>query len=145
MQRLAAEKARAVPRAAGELVLAADTIVHLGDRVFGKPADPEDAARTLTALAGRAHSVSTAWCLIGGSEAAGLETSTVHLRALDTAEIAAYVATGEGADKAGGYGIQGLGAALVSHVDGDHSNVVGLPLAPVLAALRAAGIHPEPP
>jgi septum formation protein len=145
VRRLAAEKASAVDRAADEVVLAADTIVHLGDRVFGKPADAEDAAATLAALAGRAHSVTTAWCLHGPNPAAGAVTSTVHFRALQPAEIAAYVATGEGTDKAGGYGIQGLGAALVAHVDGDHSNVVGLPLAPVLAALRAAGIAPEHP
>lgn len=145
VQRLAREKAAAVPRGADEVVLAADTIVHLGDRIFGKPRDAADAAATLAALAGRAHSVTTAWCLVGPVPAAGAETSTVHFRALGPAEVAAYVATGEGADKAGGYGIQGLGAALVAHVEGDHSNVVGLPLPPVLAALHAAGIAPEHP
>jgi septum formation protein len=143
--RLAREKAEAVPRTADELVLAADTIVHLGDRVFGKPADSDDAARTLAALAGRAHSVTTAWCLRGPSSDSGSTTSTVYFRSLGPAEIAAYVATGEGADKAGGYGIQGLGAALVAHVEGDHSNVVGLPLQAVLEALAAADIHPEHP
>jgi len=145
VRRLAHEKADATPRAPDELVLAADTIVHLGDRIFGKPADAEDAARTLAALSGRAHSVTTAWCLRGPKGGHGATTSTVHFRPLGAAEIAAYVSTGEGADKAGGYGIQGLGAALVAHVEGDHSNVVGLPLPCVLAALAAADIHPEHP
>ena len=145
VQRLAAEKAAAVPRAADEVVLAADTIVHLGNRIFGKPADAADAKATLEALSGRPHSVTTAWCVVGPTPAQGAETSTVHFRTLSPAEIASYVATGEGTDKAGGYGIQGLGAALVAHVDGDHSNVVGLPLPSVLAALHAAGITPEHP
>ena len=145
VRRLAREKASAVARAPDEIVLAADTIVHLGDRIFGKPAGPADAAGTLAALSGRAHSVTTAWCVLGADNASGSTTSTVHFRSLGPAEIAAYVATGEGVDKAGGYGIQGLGAALVAHVEGDHSNVVGLPLPSVIAALRAADIHPEHP
>lgn len=143
VQRLASQKALAVDRGGGEVILAADTIVHLGDTVFGKPANPAEAARTLAALSGRAHSVTTAWCLLGTQRASGHTTSVVHFRPLTDAEILAYIKTGEGADKAGGYGIQGLGAALVAHVSGDHSNVVGLPLPPVLAALRAAGIPSE--
>jgi len=145
VKRLAAEKAAAIPRADDEVVLAADTIVHLDDRIFGKPESEEEARATLRALSGRVHSVTTAWCLLGKNEARGAESSRVHFRPLSAAEIASYVATGEGTDKAGGYGLQGLGAALVSHVEGDHSNVVGLPLPPVLTALRAEGIFPEPP
>ena len=81
--------------------------------------------------------------MLGARCESGHTTSVVHFRTLTDAEVAAYIGTGEGTDKAGGYGIQGLGAALIAHVSGDHSNVVGLPLTPVLAALRAAGIQPE--
>jgi septum formation protein len=159
--RLAAEKARAVPLHPTEVILAADTVVHLDDRVYGKPTDDADARRTLAALAGREHSVTTGWCVRGpgvdprGSsparggpppaETLGAVTSRVRFRPLSPAEIHAYVATGEGRDKAGGYGIQGLGAALVAEVQGDHSNVVGLPLGAVLAALAPWGITPELP
>ena len=74
--------------------------------------------------------------------ACGVVHSTVVFRPLSDAQIAAYVRTGEGRDKAGGYGIQGAGAALVSHVEGDQGNVVGLPLGPVLDALARFGVHP---
>ncbi len=137
--RLATAKARAVH--ADGWVLAADTVVHVGDDVLGKPASPEEAARMLQRLSGRWHAVTTGWCLRRGEEFwEAHRTARVRFRGLGPTEIAAYVASGEGLDKAGAYGVQGLGAALVSRVDGDFSTVVGLPMPDVLAALRAADI-----
>jgi septum formation protein len=144
--RMAAEKAAAVAAGIGEVVLAADTVVHLDGAVFGKPASRAEATATLTRLAGRTHAVTTGWCVRGpdAQVEVGAVTSQVRFRALGPAEVAAYAATGEGDDKAGGYGIQGRGAALVAAVDGDHANVVGLPLVAVLAALARHGVTPQP-
>ena len=143
VQRLARQKADAIARSSGEVILAADTIVHCSGNVFGKPSDTEDAIATLTALAGRAHQVTTAWCVRSDDTVTGMTTSVVHFRALTAPEILAYVRTREGEDKAGSYGLQGLGAALVSHVEGDYSNVVGLPVGPVFTALQQMGIPSE--
>jgi septum formation protein len=149
VSRLAEAKAQRVAEAVGPRgwVLAADTIVHRGDVLYEKPADAAEAVATLGALAGGWHSVSTAWALVpaaglAGRALAGRSTTQVRFRGLGAPAIAAYVATGEGLDKAGAYAIQGMGAALVEALDGDLSNVVGLPLGPVLEALRAAGVHP---
>lgn len=130
VRRLARSKARA--RAApGELVLAADTIVVLDDRILGKPADAADARVMLGAIAGREHEVLTGVAAheqrTGRTEVA-VERSTVRIAALSAAEIAWYVATGEPLDKAGSYAIQGLGALFVEKIDGNYTNVVGLPL-----------------
>lgn len=147
-ERMAAEKAAAVPATADdEVVLAADTVVHLDGVVFGKPADRAEAVETLSRLSGRVHAVTTGWCVRGPGDAldAGAVTSHVRFRDLSPAEVAAYAATGEGDDKAGGYGIQGRGAALVASVDGDHANVVGLPVGAVLVALARRGIVPVEP
>jgi septum formation protein len=142
-RRLSVEKAGAIEVAAG-FALSADTVVHLGPALFEKPVDDEEAARFLRALAGAWHSVTTAWCLRGeGRVLRGHRTSRVRFRGLREAEVWAYVATGEGRDKAGGYGIQGAGAALIDRVVGSHTNVVGLPLVEVLAALATVGIHPS--
>ena len=146
-RRLAAQKAAAV--IAPECwVLAADTVVHMDYKTFEKPTDDDDAARLLTELADRWHQVSTAWRLAwGGPDRRrarhGLVTASVRFRALSSAEILAYVRTGEGRDKAGAYGVQGLGAALVESVRGSYATVVGLPMTPVLAALRAVSLGPE--
>jgi septum formation protein len=150
--RLACEKAAATAFGTGEVALAADTVVHRAGALFEKPPSDDAARAFLRALAGRAHTVSTAWCVLaipGGDPrataaagACGVVHSTVVFRPLSDAQIAAYVRTGEGRDKAGGYGIQGAGAALVSHVEGDQGNVVGLPLGPVLDALARFGVHP---
>ncbi len=139
-RRLAAEKAAAVS-GEGAWVLAADTVVHIDDDIFGKPEDDTDAARILGRLSGRWHGVTTGWCLRRGGDATVHHTKTrVRFRPLSPVEIACYIATGEGRDKAGSYGVQGIGAVLVAELEGSYTNVVGLPLAEVLDALRGVGI-----
>lgn len=147
--RLAVEKATAV-RTPGAVVLAADTVVHLDGDLIEKPADEAQARAFLTALSGRWHRVTTGWCVLPGAGVPGevhkgVVTSDVLFRDLSPASIAAYVATGESMDKAGAYGVQGLGAALVERLEGSYSCVVGLPLDEVLEALAAFQIHPSPP
>lgn len=141
--RLARDKARAVPLdEADTWVLAADTVVHVDGVVFEKPRDARDAVRILRQLSGRWHEVTTAWCLRGARTIEGHRTSRVRFRELGAAEIANYVATGEGADKAGAYGIQGRGGALVDEVQGSYSAVIGLPMAEVVGALTRIGVIP---
>ena len=145
VRRLAREKARAGQAAAPAAslpVLAADTTVVLDGEILGKPVDDADARAMLARLAGRPHEVLTGVAVLDGR---GLLVDTVvatrvRFRALTPAEIAAYVASGEPLDKAGAYGIQGLGGALVERIEGSYSNVVGLPLAETLALLDAAGV-----
>jgi septum formation protein len=118
---------------AGALVLGVDTIVALGAQVYGKPADPGAARETLTALAGRRHAVLSGVCLIEDGRARHAVASTVvEFRAMDRELIAWYVATGEWRERAGGYAIQGRGAAIVQSIEGDYLNVVGLPVATLL-------------
>lgn len=127
--RLAREKARAVPRAADEAVLAADTTVVVAGEIFGKPTGPEDAARMLRTLSGRAHEVLTGVCLLRGeSEAADLARTAVWCAPLTESEIADYVASGEPMDKAGGYAIQGLASKFILRIEGSYANVMGLPV-----------------
>jgi septum formation protein len=134
---LARRKAAAVT-APGEVVVAADTLVALGDQRLEKPVDHADAARMLRILSGRRHAVVTGFCVqCDGRERAGAVTTYVTFRELEDDEIDRYVATGEPLDKAGAYGIQGEGGSLVDHVDGSYTNVVGLPLAQVLEAIGA--------
>ncbi len=122
---------------ADEIVLAADTVVHLDGRSLGKPADPEEAHAMLRALAGRWHRVTTGVAIRTGSELHSFRVSTaVRFRALTDSAIARYVATGEPMDKAGAYGIQGVGGALVAEVNGCWTNVMGLPLERTLHALE---------
>ncbi len=145
VERLATSKARAVAQRAGdagEIVLAADTIVVLDGAILGKPTDEADARRMLRALSGRTHQVMTGVCIarVGDAGAASsfVETTDVAFYPLEDAEIEKYVATGEPLDKAGAYGIQGAGGRmLVHHIAGDFYNVVGLPIARVVRALRA--------
>lgn len=135
--RLACEKARGAP----EPALAADTVVHLEGRLYGKPRDAEEAVAMLRALSGRVHLVTTATCLrAGGVQRLRAVTTRVRFRTLSEGELRGYVATGEPMDKAGAYGIQGVGGFLVESIDGSYSNVVGLPLAEVLEDLTAAGL-----
>jgi septum formation protein len=139
--RVAREKARAV---AGDVVLAADTSVVLGDEILGRPADGADAARMLRALSGTRHEVMTAVCVRRTSGPLGVEldvvvTSEVRFARLTPAQIAWYVATEEPLDKAGAYAIQGAGGAFVEGISGSVSNVVGLPLAETADLLRRAG------
>jgi len=130
-RRSAEAKAVAVSLTAPDaIVLGADTVVAVGDVVLGKPADDAEARRMLAALAGRGHWVHTGVSAARAGEVLGSEVASteVFFRDLSPEEIAAYVATGEPLDKAGAYGIQGLGALLVDRIHGCYSNVVGLPL-----------------
>lgn len=136
-RRLARDKARAVP---GEFVLGADTIVVIDDEILEKPIDPADAVRMLSRLAGRRHEVVTSICLVAnGVEHVAQDVTAVYFRPATTAMLEAYVATGEPMDKAGAYGIQGFGAALVERIEGDFFGVMGLPVRLVLDLLAAAG------
>mgnify|MGYP001332349420 CR=1 FL=1 len=139
--RVAAEKAAAVAaKEPGALVLAADTEVVLGDRILGKPRDADDAAAMLRSLSGLTHEVISGVCLRGpGVDERFAVRTAVRFRALAEAEIRWYVGTGEPLDKAGAYAIQERGGAFVEAIFGSWSNVVGLPLAETLAALRRAG------
>lgn len=127
-------KASAIAAAAGAgLVLGVDTVVSLGARLYGKPADAEEARATLTALAGRRHAVISGICLIdnGNVRSAAAQTG-VTFRSLDDRLINWYLSSGEWRERAGGYAIQGRGAALVAGIEGDFLNVVGLPVATLL-------------
>lgn len=127
-------------------VLVADTTVVVDQRMLVKPTSPDDNRAMLRSLAGRSHQVMTRFAALGprGREAHTV-TTQVRFRPLTDAEIAAYVASGEGADKAGGYAIQGLGAFLVAALEGSYSGVVGLPACEVVQALCAVGALPSFP
>ncbi|HXI20806.1 MAG TPA: nucleoside triphosphate pyrophosphatase [Gemmatimonadales bacterium] len=136
-ERLAREKALSVP---GSLVLGADTTVVLEGELLEKPADPEDALRMLRRLQGRTHQVCSSVALVAdGRVAVATDVTAVTFRPADDTLLAAYVATGEPMDKAGAYGIQGYGAALVERIEGDFFGVMGLPLRLVLGLLEEAG------
>ena len=142
--RLASEKAaRAAHAQPDAWVLAADTLVFLDGAILGKPRDDDDAAAMLRRLAGREHGVVTAVSLRRGeAPARGIaEVSRVRFGPLDEAEIAWYVATGEPRDKAGAYGVQGLGARFIEEIHGSFTNVMGLPARAVYRLLRAS---PDP-
>ena len=128
------------------VILGADTIVVVDTAILNKPRDAADARRMLRILAGRTHTVYTGIALLNTDRQASLMLdivySDVQMCTLDDAEIAAYVATGEPLDKAGAYGIQGLGGRLVEQVTGSYTNVVGLPLEDVYRALVEQGIQP---
>lgn len=136
-RRLAGLKARAVQNSyPGGALLAADTLVTLDGIALGKPRDEAQARDMLQTLSGREHEVVTGYCLLTpGGEDSGLAVTKVSFRKLTSAEIDAYLASGEFWDKAGAYAIQERGAALVSHVSGSYTNVVGLPLAKVIELL----------
>jgi septum formation protein len=151
-ERLAREKALAVfqerPR---DCVLGADTIVVVDDAILGKPRDTTDAARMLRLLSGRTHAVITGVCLVGpvasgqwsaASKAeapTASETTRVTFCELSEDEIREYVAAGEPMDKAGAYAIQGIASRWIPRIEGDYSNVVGLPVALVYRMLRERG------
>jgi septum formation protein len=147
VRRVAREKAGAglleavaVP---GALVLGADTEVVLDDRVFGKPVDADDAASMLRALSGRTHRVISAVSLVSaGREAQAVSDSEVTFATLDDDDIAAYLATDEWQGKAGAYAIQGRAQALISHLSGSFSGVMGLPLYETAQLLRQFGAGP---
>ncbi|HYX54410.1 MAG TPA: Maf family protein [Candidatus Limnocylindrales bacterium] len=142
-RRLAEEKARAVAvRHPDRFVLGADTIVVAEQHVLEKPADHADAERMLRLLSGREHQVTTAVSLIAPDGETETRTSTtlVRFRKLSDAEIRSYVATNEPMDKAGAYAIQGGAAGFADRMDGEYSNVVGLPLQLVTEMLQRAGL-----
>ncbi len=119
-----------------EIVLGVDTLVTLDGTIHGKPADAEHAAATLRILAGRTHDVISGVAVVRDGEAhCDHAVTAVAFRELDHTAIEAYVATGEWAGRAGGYAIQGRGAALVRRIEGDYLNVVGLPLVALLDGL----------
>lgn len=141
--RLARAKATAVAAARSGLpVLAADTAVAIGDEIFGKPRDEADALRMLAALSGRSHDVLTAVALdCAGGLTTAISASRVTFRSLSPSECRDYWATGEPADKAGAYAIQGLGAVFIAWLEGSPSNVAGLPLFETAALLDAVGVR----
>ena len=135
-------KAEAVPRQADDLVIAADTIVVLGEEILGKPKDPADARRMLRLLSGRDHQVMTGMTLLRGQQTlVCTEITDIHFRPLSDREIDAYVRTGEPMDKAGSYGIQGGAALFAERLAGDYYNVMGLPVCRLGQLLRE--IAPE--
>ena len=141
VERVAGEKALAVARDADEIVLAGDTSVTVGRRILGKPDDEADLRRMLALLSGRRHRCLSAICLIGtdGRARTRLSETVVAFKRLEQAEIDAYVRSGEGMGKAGGYAIQGRAETFVRFLSGSHSGVVGLPVFETAALLRAAG------
>jgi septum formation protein len=140
-ERLARLKAEAGSARDPLPVLAADTIVVLGERIYGKPESPADALRILSELQGRRHEVVTGVCLwLDGRAHSGVERTRVELAPMSEAEREWYVATGEPLDKAGAYNIEGLGALFVAAIDGSPSNVAGLPVRLVSSIVRETGI-----
>jgi len=141
-RRLATEKAASIPLASGEITIAADTIVALGSESFGKPADPGEAVEMLLRLSGRDHFVYTGLAVRSAVHlVSGVERTRVSFRQLARPECEEYVATGEPLDKAGAYGIQGRGAALIERIDGDFYNVVGLPVQLLFSLLSRHGVR----
>ena len=140
--RLAESKARAVDRAADEVVLAGDTTVAVGRRILEKPADEADLRRMLGLLSGRRHHVYSGVCVVGadGRPRVRIADTVVAFKRLTPAEIDWYVASGEGMGKAGGYAIQGKAEMFVRFLSGSHSNVVGLPIFETRALLTSAGV-----
>ncbi len=135
---LSRQKALAVAAShKGEVVLAADTVVAFDDKILGKPADEEDAFKMLTVLSGRTHQVYTGVTIVRESGAIKTFSECTEVKMYDNTpeQIRSYIASKEPMDKAGAYGIQGLGAVLVEKIEGDYNNVVGLPLARVYREL----------
>ena len=144
--RMARDKARAVSsRYLDAIFVGADTIVVCENRILEKPVDAAEARQMLTTLSGRTHTVITAFAIARAGkilENAPVE-SRVTFRKLSDSEIEDYVATDEPFDKAGAYGIQGVGGGFISHVEGPRDNVMGLATEPVVAALARYGVKPR--
>ncbi len=148
VRRVAGAKCDAVAgaRAMDLPVVAADTIVIVDDQILGQPRDEADARRMLLALAGRRHEVTTAYRIsFGGRTLDRAVTTAVSFRSLQPAEVDAYLASGEWKGKAGGYAVQGRAGMFVTEMRGSHTNVIGLPLAEVLADLQALQALPGYP
>ena len=137
-QRKCAEVAAAHPK---DLVIAADTVVSIHNRVLGKPRSEEDAARMLAALSGKLHLVYTGVTVAKeGRTLTQHEVTSVRFRTLTQADIIRYIATGEPMDKAGAYGIQGYGSVLVEGISWDYYNVMGLPVCRLARMLARFGV-----
>jgi septum formation protein len=147
VRRLAAEKSAVVqlliPRDA--IILGADTTVVVDGDILGKPRDDQESVAMLRRLSGRRHEVLTGISIRQGAYELGrVETTAVWFAALTKEDIAWYVGSGEGRDKAGAYAIQGLGSRFIPRIEGSHSNVVGLPVAAVSELVRSVlASHPE--
>ena len=139
VEELSARKARAVaPLCPGRAVIAADSIVSIDGLVLGKPESDEAACQMLRRLSGRTHEIFTGVCLLAkGGRQVFHQVTQVKFYDLTDEEIAAYVAMGESRGRAGSYGIEGAGVILVESIQGDYSNIVGLPVAETLRRLRA--------
>jgi len=144
--RLSHDKAREVSTRDdidGRWIIGSDTIVLRDGIILGKPADDEEAAQMLQSLSGRSHRVLSGYAILDrktGQSRCAAVTTRVSFRALTDTEIAGYIASGEPADKAGAYAIQGIGAFMVERIEGSYSNVVGLPLCEVIRALEELGV-----
>jgi septum formation protein len=140
VRRLAAQKsaaALAILKDPSVIVLGADTTVVVDDAILAKPADDADAAAMLRRMSGRAHQVLTGISLRRGAQEVGrVESTTVYFAKLSDADVAWYVGSGEGRDKAGAYAIQGLASRFIPRIEGSYSNVVGLPVTAVVDLLR---------
>jgi septum formation protein len=126
------------------LIIAADTIVVFKDRIYGKPRNKMEAKEMLKTLSGKAHTVITGYTIMdtsSGKEATKAIESKVFLKRLTDVEVDAYVKSGEPLDKAGAYGVQGLGALIVKRIEGDFFNVMGLPLSAVAESLKKFGVN----
>jgi septum formation protein len=139
--RMAEEKAVAVPRASGEIVVAGDTTVAVGRRILSQAADADMQRGFLTLLSGRRHHVFSAVAVIDGDGLlrSRICDSIVRFKRLSSDEIESYIESGEGLGKAGGYAIQGRAEALIDWMAGSHSGVIGLPLYETRSLLRASG------
>jgi septum formation protein len=137
-ERLAKEKALAVARhCPRDVVLGADTVVVIDNQILGKPIDAADAARMLRLLSGREHRVITGVCfVVSGHCSVASEATSVTMSEITKKEISDYIATGEPMDKAGAYAIQGMASRWIPRIEGEYSNVVGLPVALVWKMLR---------
>jgi len=142
---LALRKARTVAeRHAHAIIIGADTVIELDGAILGKPESPAAATDMLARLAGQFHRLVTGIALVDSDDShsyCGVETTLVHIRHLTAAQIRSYVASGEPIGKSGSYDIQGRGAMIIDRIEGDFSNVVGLPLAHLSHALEVFGVH----
>ncbi len=143
--RVSVEKAWSVSRSLGEgaVVIGADTIVVVDGEMLGKPEDPEGASSMLRKLSGKEHHVYTAFSIVRPKDEilhSEIVDTSVRVKTLAASEIEGYIKTGEPMDKAGAYGIQGIGSFMVRGIEGSYSNVVGLPVEELLAALKKLGI-----
>ena len=143
--RASAEKASSVSGTLGEgvVVIGADTVVVVDGEILGKPRDPEDASSMLRKLSGKEHHVYTAFSIVRPKNEilhSEIVDTRVRVKPLAASEIEGYIKTGEPMDKAGAYGIQGIGSLMVGGFEGSYSNVVGLPVEELLAALKKLGI-----